>query len=408
MKELIRQNVGIDLSKATFDAVFSVVNMDQQIKVKASRKFPNTQAGFKQFEKWVSSKCKEGIELRILMEATGIYYEQLAWYLYERDFSLSVILPTKAKRYMQSLGLKSKTDGIDARGLAQMGLEQRLALWQPVSKNIYRLRLLTRQLEDFNKQRTVNLNQLHALAHSAYSTSEVEKGLKRLLRQIDKEIKRLEGSIEQAVKEDEALWPRAKHLLTIPGVGMKTIAVLIAETNGFEGFENQGQLVSYSGYDIVESQSGTRTGKTRMSKKGNAHIRRAMHMPALCVVRFNVGPFEALHRRLLAKGKAKMQAYVAVQRKLLIVIWTLWIREEAFDPEYGSRENRESLKAERSSIQIEGDMLTRNEAMHELVESKTGRSKDLPAQDEPSSSKSTKALFKSSLRKKKAQKMLEI
>lgn len=408
MNELIRQNVGIDLSKDTFDAVLSVVDMDQRIKVKASRKFPNTQAGFKQFEKWVLSKRKEGIELRILMEATGIYYEQLAWYLFERDFSLSVILPTKAKRYMQSLGLKSKTDGIDARGLAQMGLEQRLALWQPVSKNIYRLRLLTRQLEDFNKQRTVNICQLHSLAHSAYFTSEVEKGLKRLLRHIDKEIKRLEATIEQALKEDEALWSRTKHLLTIPGVGLKTVAVIIAETNGFEGFENHGQLVSYSGYDIVESQSGTRTGKTRISKKGNAHIRRAMHMPALCVVRFNVGPFEALHHRLMAKGKAKMQAYVAVQRKLLIVMWTLWNKKEAFDPEFGQMENKDSQKAAQASVQIEGEIPGPNEAMHELVESKTGRSKDLPAQDEPSSNKSTKALFKSSLRKEKAQKMLEI
>ena len=79
------------------------------------------------------------------MESTGVYHEQIAWYLFQKDFSVSVILPNKAKHYLKSLGHKSKNDKIDARGLAQMGAEQNLDLWQPLSKNIYDLRMLTRQ-----------------------------------------------------------------------------------------------------------------------------------------------------------------------------------------------------------------------------------------------------------------------
>lgn len=393
MKELLSQNAGVDLSKDTIDAVFSVIGMDQRVKVKASRQFPNTSAGFMQFEKWMSDKKKEGTELRVLMEATGIYYEQLAWYLYERDYAVSVILPTKAKRYLQSLGLKSKNDKIDARGLAQMGLEQRLPLWQPVSKNIYHLRLLTRQMEDFNKQRTVYMSQLHALEHSAYVTKEVEKGLKRLLRQLEKEIKKLESTIEETLKEDNALWPKVERILTIPGVGIKTIAVLIAETNGFVSFENQGQLVSYSGYDIVESQSGKRAGKTRISKKGNAHIRRAMHMPSLCVVRFHVKSFKALHTRLLARGKTKMQAYVAVQRKLLIVIWALWQKDEIFDPEFSQKNASGNHETKHPSFSMVAEEGATPELEQGLPETKTDRPKDLPALDGLPSNQSTEALF---------------
>ena len=334
MKELLSQNVGVDVSKDTLDVVLSTIDMQQHIKVKASRKFANTPVGFKQFEKWIESKRVQEVELRILMEATGIYYEQFAWFLYEREHVLSVVLPTKAKRYLQAIGNKSKNDKIDAKGLARMGLEQRLVLWQPLSKNIYRLRLLTRQLEDFNNQRTVFLNQLHALSHSAYAVKEVEKNLKKMIKELEKGISQLEKGIEELIKSDKVLASKVEKVLSIKGVGLKTIAVLLAETNAFATFENQGQLVSYSGYDIIENQSGKKSGKTRMSKKGNAHIRRAMHMPAFSVVRNQVTPFVTMHERLTEKGKTKMQAYVAVQRKLLILIWTLWRKNEAYDPDF--------------------------------------------------------------------------
>lgn len=344
--ELLSQNLGVDVSKDTLDVVFSTIDMQHRVKVKASRKFANTAGGFDQLQKWMESKRIKDVELRILMEATGIYYEQIAWFLFEEKYAVSVVLPTKAKRYLQAIGNKSKNDKIDAKGLARMGLEQRLPLWQPLSKNIYRLRLLTRQLEDFNNQRTVFLNQLHSLSYSAYAVKEVEKSLKRMVKELEKGISQLEKAIEKLIAEDEILSAKVEKVLSIKGVGLKTIAVLLAETNGFATFENQGQLVSYSGYDIIENQSGQRSGKTRMSKKGNAHIRRAMHMPAFGVVRNQVTPFVSLHERLIGRGKTKMQAYVAVQRKLLILIWTLWRKNEAYDPDFEQKDNDTSSNDE--------------------------------------------------------------
>jgi transposase len=81
------------------------------------------------------------------MEAIGIYYEQLAWYLFDKDCSVSVVLPNKAKKYKESLGLKSKTDKIDAQALARMCCEQIHTPWKPISKNIYALRVVTRNIE---------------------------------------------------------------------------------------------------------------------------------------------------------------------------------------------------------------------------------------------------------------------
>lgn len=339
---LLRQNLGVDVSKKTLDVVISTIDLQQRVKVKASRKFNNTPSGFVQLHKWMKNKQVPGLEFCVLMEATGIYYEQLAWFLYEKEYKVTVIVPTKAKRYLQAIGNKSKTDKMDAKGLAQMGLEQRLTLWQPISKNIYALRLLTRQMEDFTNQRTVLLNQQHALGHSAYPTNQVDKSIKRLINALNKEIDKLEKSIEQLIKNDKKIYDKIGNAMLIKGVGLKTVAVLLAETNGFATFENQGQLVSYSGYDIVENESGQKRGKTRISKKGNAHIRRAMHMSSLGVVRNHEPTFVKLYERLIARGKTKMQAYVAVQRKLLILIWTLWRKNEAYDPYYYQRQNSNS------------------------------------------------------------------
>ena len=118
---LLSQNVGVDVSKDTLDAVFSTMDMQQQVKVKASRRFSNTPTGFRQLQKWVESKQAEQVPLRVLMEATGIYYEQLAWFLYGKAYAVSVIRPTTATRYLQAVGNKSKNDRIDAAGLARWG-----------------------------------------------------------------------------------------------------------------------------------------------------------------------------------------------------------------------------------------------------------------------------------------------
>ena len=111
--------------------------------------------------------------------------------------------------------------------------------------------------------------------------------------------------IEKAIA-DNAEWKRkVAQICTIKGVGLLTVANLITETNEFALFDNQRQLVSYSGYDVVENQSGKRAGRTRISKRGNSRIRRALHMSALQVVRYDQKPFVGLYKRVFERTKIK-------------------------------------------------------------------------------------------------------
>src|SRR6267378_401800 len=123
-------------------------------------------------------------------------------------------------------------------------------------------------------------------------------------------------------------------ICTIPGVGRLTAAIVLAETNGFDLIRNKRQLISYAGLDVREKQSGTSVkGKPRISKKGNRHLRKSMHMPSLAAIR-HAPKFKAVFARLVSKHGIKMKATVAVQRKLLEMIFTLYKSVKPFDKEY--------------------------------------------------------------------------
>lgn len=328
----MKYSVGVDIGKKDFKAC--IVLFDQEVKVKASRTFTNTTKGFEQFWVWVSKHNKGDIRGHITMEATGVYHERLSWYLYEKDIALSIVLPNRSKAYLVSLGHKSKNDKMDAKGLATMGAYQNLVQWKPISKNIYILRSLTRHLEDLQQTRTTLLNQFEACKYNMFEVKEVKNSLSTTIKAIEKQILKCKQKITKTIENDPELNNKIKYMTSIKGVSILTAAVLIAETNGFALITNANQLISYAGYDVKENQSGQTTGKSKISKKGNAHIRRAMHLPAFNMVRYKIKSFNDLYNRVYSKSGCKMKAYVAIQAKLLRTLYALWKKEEMFDQNY--------------------------------------------------------------------------
>jgi len=330
----IKYSVGAEVSKSDIYVAMLLQSSDLRTVVKGTRKFANTPEGFKHFENWIHSHKKFAIPVHITMEATGNYHEHLAFYFDNHGFTVNVVLPNKAKKYLQSLGNKSKNDKIDARGLAQMGAEQQLMHWKPFSESIYGLRSLTRYCEQLSEHRTMYKNQYSALSYGMYQVEDVKKQLLELIKTVEKQIAETKKRIEKMVKQDEKIWERMEKILKIKGLGIYSLATIIAETNGFEMFNNERQLCSYAGYDIVENQSGKRNGKTRISKKGNSHIRRILHLPSLSVVRYGEKKFVQIYERIMSRHNKKMVAYVAIQRKLLALIYALWKKNEEYNADY--------------------------------------------------------------------------
>ena len=152
----LKYSVGLDVSSKKINGCISLIDNNQKVTVKSSIVFNNDLKGFKSFEDWMIKHRRElEIPLVICMEATGIYHENCALYLFERNYRVSIILPNKAKKYLEAIGLKSKNDSIDAKGLSQMGAEQCLEQWEPFGKYFYELRLYTRQNQNLQELKTV-------------------------------------------------------------------------------------------------------------------------------------------------------------------------------------------------------------------------------------------------------------
>jgi len=327
--EIIKQNVGVDVAKDDFKVAFSNLTIDYRVVVRATRTFSNTAAGFKRLQEWVNSKKHPTLSVHFTMEATGVYYEGLAYFLCEQGHSLHVVLPNYAKKYAQSLGIKSKTDMLDARTLAQMGLERELRLWQPISLSLLGLKQLTRERDALVRSRTTAANHLHAYRHQGKPNKDSIKRSVKLISFLDKHIKQIEKEVECFVNQDKELKTKMEYLLSIPGVGLLTAATIVAETNGFAAFESIKQLTSYAGLDVRIVESGTWKGKSKISKRGNSHIRKALFMPSLSKIR-NDQPTKQFFERLKIKKGIGMVATVAVERKLLGLMFSLWKKQEMY------------------------------------------------------------------------------
>jgi transposase len=113
---MLKYCVGLDVSSKDFYACLSAIDALQKVTVKCSAKFPNNSSGFNSIDAWLIKHHKQkDVPLVVVMEATGVYYENLALFLYLKGYQLSVVLPNKARKYLQATGLKSKNDTIDAQ-----------------------------------------------------------------------------------------------------------------------------------------------------------------------------------------------------------------------------------------------------------------------------------------------------
>lgn len=325
-----KQCVGIDISKLSFTACICFSQEDGSLRYSEVLTFKNQKPGYNQLTRWVRKKCNPAFELVFLMEATGVYYELIAHHLSTIKQIVHVVLPNTSKHYFSSLNIKTKTDKVDAKVLSRFGIERSHKVWQPPNPKILELRNLTRYYVQLQEQKTA-LNNIKQSKENAYEVQKfILQSNKKLIVQIDKQINFCRAKVESLINSDEQLKKKVDKIMTIKGVGLITIATVIAETLGFEQVKNVKQLVSYAGYDIVQRESGTSIkGKTRISKKGNRYIRNALYFPAMVSCRHNQD-LKQTYLRIIQKKPSKMIGQVAIQRKLLILIYTLWKNNTEF------------------------------------------------------------------------------
>ena len=293
------------------------------------KSFPNTPEGHRDIVLYLARK---GRAVRVCMESTGVYGLDLALRLQKQaGLELMAANPRAVRHFAQALMQRSKTDPLDAVTLLEFAARMPFQPWQPPSKTQLQLCALARRLEALTELGTAEKNRLHAVNAAQALPPAVRQDLERSIAFHQRAQQRL---IRQALKwiaSDPLLQERFQHLDSMPGIGATSAIALLSELACLSPDLDVRQWVAAAGLDPREFSSGSSVHKkTRISKAGNRHLRRALYMPALVAVRFDPH-LSAFYQHLLAKGKPKMQALVAVMRKLLHAIFGIFKHHTSYD-----------------------------------------------------------------------------
>ncbi len=241
-----------------------------------------------------------------------------------------VVNPRVAKDFARALANRSKTDRVDARTLLEYVERMEFTAWQAPSRAVLELRELGRRLSELVRTAVEEKNRLHAKRVSGISKT-VVADVKEHVAQLEKRITTIERAAVAVTESDPDLGEQFEILKGIRGVGRRSAIELLTELAVLDRTMSVKQLVAYAGLDPRSYESGTSVEKpVRISKMGNARLRAILYMNALSAVRHDRGA-RLFFARLVARGKKKKQALVAVMRKLLHGIWIVLQRRVAYD-----------------------------------------------------------------------------
>jgi len=314
--------LGIDVAKETLDIALSDgVHLNHG-------QFTNNQKGHEQLEQWLRKQTDSRVH--VCLEATGQYGDGVAEYLFAQGYPVSVVNPARIKHYGNSKLRRNKTDKADAQLIAEYCLREKPAIWTPPPARFKDLQALVRHLEDLQAAKLQESNRLQ----SGVQTSFVVDSLTSLCDFLDEQINQTKKAIQDHIKQDEELKHMQALLVTIPGIGKLTAAKLLGEIRNILDFQSARQLAAYAGLTPRNFLSGTSVHKkSRLSKTGNANLRKSLYMPAIVAIKYNpiILSFCA---RLSESGLKPMEVIGAAMRKLLHLVYGILKTGRPFDPKY--------------------------------------------------------------------------
>jgi transposase len=314
---------GIEVSARTL-----LVALGGKDRAASRREFPNTPKGHQEVLRFLE---RSGRRVRVCMESTGLYGLDLALCLHRAGVALMVANPRAVRHFAQALMQRSKTDRIDAEVLRQFAARMDFVPWRPPSAATLQLLAVARRLEALTGMLAAEKNRLHAASLSEALPALVRRDVLRSILTQQRAIERLTRAAQEFTVSDPELARRYALLLSIPGFGATSALHTLAELALLPAAMDVRQWVASAGLDPRQHSSGSSVEKKpRISKTGNKHLRRALYMPALVAI-VHEPHLRGFYEHLLARGKTKLQALVAVMRKLLHAIFGMFKHDQTFD-----------------------------------------------------------------------------
>ena len=315
----IEHYVGIDISKKFFDVAISDGKGYKHFK------FSNDAAGFEALLTVLPAYS------HAIMEASGPYYLRLVCYLAVREVCVSVVNPLVIRRFCQMRMSRAKTDKKDARMIAEYGKAEKPPLWEVPEIHLIHLQQMETVLLGLNKEHTALSNQLTSFIDSGMLNEELKETIISELEHREQLRMKITAAMHQLATEHYE--QMLKNIETIPGLGKKTALMLVILSGGFSRFEDYRQLSAYIGLSPRIWDSGTIKGKPRICKLGMSRIRAALYVCAWSAKRCNKACRE-LYQRLIAKGKNKRLALIAVANKLIKQAFAIAKNQTSYNENY--------------------------------------------------------------------------
>jgi len=268
--------------------------------------------------------------VRAVVEATGIYFLDLACELAAAGIEVMVVNPRASHHFAEAVLQRRKDDRVDAAMLREYGQRMAFVPWTPPAANRFALRAIAREVRAQTKATTAAKNRLHAMAATSLVPAALMQALEQQIAAMEALIADLVGAAVKLIEADPELRQKFERTDTIPGFAAKGAVTVLAELAVLPPM-SAAQWVAQAGLDVREVSSGTSVQRpAKISKRGNKRLREALFYPALTAARCcpEAGAFVA---RLVARGKTPLQAQVALMRKLLHAIHALWKNDEDFD-----------------------------------------------------------------------------
>lgn len=289
---------------------------------------PNDPAKLRTF---LETRLKKTGQLKVLVEATGVYYLDVAMIAHELGAKVMVINPRAAHHFAKALNQRSKTDKLDAQMLLECLMRMPFQAWEPPPKAWRELRSYGRFLVQLTEAGAADRNRLHALLHTPDSPAFLRTELKRKMATNDKRIARVRAKAVALIQANDYLKVRFENLVTIKGVAETAAVSILSELVTLPETLSSRACVSHAGLDVRLYESGTSVHKAAcISKHGNKYLRRALYHPAMTAATHDPGA-RAFKERLVGRGKKKMQANVAIMRKMLTAAWAIMKDPQPYD-----------------------------------------------------------------------------
>ncbi|MGI8836993.1 MAG: IS110 family transposase [Pyrinomonadaceae bacterium] len=315
--------LGIDIAKVKFNVC--LLQLTGKLKHKV---FSNNAAGFAQLHEWLEKQLVQ--QVHACLEATGTYGEALSHFLHQQGHTVSVINPAAIKAFAASRLSRTKTDRVDAELIARFCLAQQPPPWTPPAPEVRELQALVRRLKSPIEMRVAEENRLSAGVNVAAVRASVEE----MIAHLKEQIARTEKLIRDHIDKHAGLKQQRELLDSIPGIAETTAARLLAEVPDIKRYHSARQLAAFAGLVPRERQSGSSVrGRVRLSKIGNARLRKALYFPAITALRCSPF-FQQWAEGLRQRGKSKMSVIGAVMRKLIHIAYGVLKSGRPFDPDF--------------------------------------------------------------------------